>query len=57
MGTEKNRQIVADLYAAFGHGDIGAVIDSLTPTGARWTGRAPASDCCSCASRPTSTSS
>jgi hypothetical protein len=27
------------------------------PTGARWTGRAGESGCCSCASRPTSTSS
>ena len=30
IGAAENRQIVADTYAAFGQGDIGAVIDSLT---------------------------
>jgi uncharacterized protein len=29
MGAEENRHIVVDVYAAFGRGDIEAVIDSL----------------------------
>lgn len=30
MGAAENRQIVTDVYMAFGQGDIGGVIDSLT---------------------------
>jgi ketosteroid isomerase-like protein len=40
-GYRENRQIVADLYAAFGQGDIGAVIDSLTDD-VVWINHAPA---------------
>lgn len=41
MGAAENRQVVADAYAAFGQGDIGAVIDSLTDD-VVWTNHAPA---------------
>jgi ketosteroid isomerase-like protein len=41
MSAAENRQIVADAYAAFGQGDIGAVIDSLTDD-VVWTNHAPA---------------
>jgi ketosteroid isomerase-like protein len=40
MSAAENRQIVADAYAAFGQGDIGAVIDSLTDD-VVWTNHAP----------------
>ncbi|MGQ0715965.1 MAG: nuclear transport factor 2 family protein [Pseudonocardiales bacterium] len=41
MGTAENRQVVADVYAAFGQGDIGAVIE-LTTDDVVWTNHGPA---------------
>ena len=41
MSAAENRQIVADAYAAFGQGNIGAVIDSVTDD-VVWTNHAPA---------------
>jgi ketosteroid isomerase-like protein len=41
MGAAENRRIVPDTYAAFGPGDIGAVIESLTDDVA-WINHVPA---------------
>lgn len=41
MGAAENRQIVPDTYVAFGQGDIGAVIDSLTDD-VTWINHVPA---------------